>query len=212
MPPDAIDTVVFDLGGVLIDWNPRYLYRQLFDGDEEAMEAFLANVCTPEWNAEQDRGRAWTEAVESLALEHPDQRDLIAAYHERWEETLGDAVPGTVDIVTELRQTGVRLLVLSNWSAETFPIARARFPFLDDFDGIIISGDIRAGKPDAAAFRALLDRFEVHPASTVFIDDSDANVAAASALGMIAIRFVDAPQLRTALKQLGLLVRGSAED
>jgi 2-haloacid dehalogenase len=197
--------VVFDLGGVLIDWNPRYLYRQLFDGDDAAMERFLAEVTTPEWNGEQDAGRTWAEAVEILTREHPQHAELIAAYADRWPETLGDAIKPTVDILTELRRTDARLFALSNWSAETFPIARPRYPFLEWFEGIVISGEVRIAKPDPRLFRHLLERYSLDPATTVFIDDSAANVGAAHELGMIAIRFEDAETLRRSLAGLGLL-------
>lgn len=205
----AITTVTFDLGGVLIDWDPRYLYRTLFD-DEAEMETFLAEVTTPAWNAEQDAGRPWVEAVDSLAAEYPDHRPLIEAYHLRWPETLGAAIGGTVDILAELREGGVRLLALSNWSAETFPIARPRYPFLDWFEGIVISGEVKAAKPDERIFRVLIDRHDVEPTETVFVDDSEANIRAAAALGFVAIRFTDPPALRGALEGLGVLGRDSA--
>ena len=195
---------MFDLGGVLIDWNPRYLYRKLFD-DEAAMESFLADVVSPEWNGQQDSGRTWAEAVEVLGAEHPEQRDLIAAYWHRWQETLGDAIAPTVEILEELRRTGVRLYALSNWSAETFPVARPRYPFLESFDGIVISGEVKLAKPDPRIFRHLLDKYSLDPAATVFIDDSAANVQAAAAQGLVALRFEDAPTLRNDLVRLGLL-------
>jgi 2-haloacid dehalogenase len=204
-PPSRPLAVVFDLGGVLIDWNPRYLYRKLFDGDDAAMERFLAEVTTPEWNGLQDAGRTWADAVASLTREHPEHAELIAAYAERWPETLGEAIHPTVEILDELRRTGVRLFALSNWSAETFPIARPRYPFLEWFDGIVISGEVRIAKPDARVYRHLLERHSLEPATTVFIDDSEANVDAARALGMIAIRFEGAAALRRALGRLGLL-------
>jgi 2-haloacid dehalogenase len=199
--------VVFDLGGVLIDWNPRYLYRKLFDGDDAAMERFLAEVTTPEWNGQQDAGRTWADAVASLTQEHPEDAELIAAYAERWPETLGEAIHPTVEILDELRRTLVRLFALSNWSAETFPIARPRYPFLEWFEGIVISGEVRIAKPDARVYRHLLGRYSLEPATTVFIDDSAANVDAARALGMTAIRFEGAAALRRTLAGLGLLDR-----
>ena len=204
MPTAPPTAVVFDLGGVLIDWNPRYLYRKLFD-DETAMETFLADVVSPEWNGQQDSGRTWAEAVEVLSREHPEQRDLIAAYWHRWQETLGDAIAPTVAILEELREAGVRLYALSNWSAETFPVARPRYPFLEWFDGIVISGEEKVAKPDPVIFRHLLDRYGLDPATTVFIDDSEANVRAAAAEGMTSLRFVDAATLREDLRRLGLL-------
>ena len=197
-------TVTFDLGGVLIDWNPRYLYRQLFDDDAE-MERFLAEVTTQEWNAQQDAGRSWADAVEVLTAEFPHHRDLIEAYHARWPEMLGDAIHGTVEILDELRARGVRLYALSNWSAETFPIARERYPFLGWFDGIVISGDVKAAKPDVQIFRTLIDRHEIEPAETVFVDDNEPNIVAAAAMGFIALRFHDPAGLRVELEDLGLL-------
>ena len=195
---------MFDLGGVLIDWNPRYLYRKLFDGDDAAMERFLAEVTTPEWNGLQDAGRTWAEGVEALTREHPEHAALIAAYAERWPETLGEAIQPTVEVLDDLRRAGVRLFALSNWSAETFPIARPRYPFLEWFEGIVISGEVRIAKPDARVYRHLLERYSLEPATTVFIDDSAANVDAAGALGMIAIRFEGAEALRRELAGLGL--------
>ena len=204
--------VVFDLGGVLIDWNPRYLYRQLFDGDDAAMERFLAEVTSPEWNVQQDAGRPWAEAIESLTREHPEQAALIAAYRDRWLETLGKAIAPTVTLLDELRRAGVRLLALSNWSAETFPLARPRYPFLDWFEGIVISGEVRIAKPDSRVYRYLLDRYKLDPATTVFIDDSEANVLAAQEMGMIGIRFEDGGALRLALADLGLVDRAMAGE
>jgi 2-haloacid dehalogenase len=196
--------VVFDLGGVLIDWDPRHLYRKLFD-DEDEMEHFLATVTTAEWNRAQDAGRSWAEAVDELVRRHPDRRELIEAYAERWHEMLGDPIQPAVEVLDELRGTGIRLLALTNWSGETFPIARPRFPFLEWFDGIVVSGDERLIKPDPAIFRVLVERYGVEPATTVFIDDSPDNVAAARELGFAAVRFTDGPTLRADLRRLGLL-------
>ena len=203
----TVDTAVFDLGGVLIDWDPRHLYRTLFD-DEAEMEAFLATVTTPEWNLAQDAGRSWAEAIEELAARHPEQRERIEAYWRRWPETLGDAIESTVAVLAELHARGVRLLALSNWSAETFPLARPRYPFLEWFDGIVISGEERLVKPDPRLFAVLVDRFGVEPAATVFVDDQPRNVEAAADLGFRAIRFVDAASLRDDLRGLGLLDGG----
>jgi 2-haloacid dehalogenase len=199
-----VTAVVFDLGGVLIDWNPRYLYRKLFDGDPARMETFLAEVCTGEWNAQQDAGRPWSEAVAILVARYPEYRDLIAAYDTRWAEMLGAEIGGTVEILRELKQANVHLYALSNWSAEKFPIARSSFEFLDWFDGTVISGEIGVCKPDPRIFRHLLERHELEPGSTVFVDDSVPNVTAAAEMGMIALRFEDADRLRADLRSLGL--------
>ena len=197
-------TVVFDLGGVLVDWDPRYMYRQLFD-DPDEMESFLAEVATAEWNAHQDAGRPWAEAVELLGAEHPQRRELIEAFHRRWPEMLAGEIPGTVDVLAELRAEGVRLVALSNWSAETFPVARERFDFLAWFEGIVISGDVGVNKPDRQIFEHLMEHFGIEPAEALFIDDSSANVEAAKALGLSAIQFTDAEALRRELVRLGLL-------
>jgi 2-haloacid dehalogenase len=200
-----VSAVVFDLGGVLIDWDPRYLYRPLFHGDDEAMERFLATICTREWNRAQDAGRPWSEAVETLAVTHPEHRELIEAYWERWPETLGDAIEPTVDVLAELRASAIPLYALTNWSAETFPLARPRYPFLDWFDGIVISGEVGSAKPDRRVYEVLLERHRLEPDGVIFIDDVAANVAAAAGLGMRAIRFTDAASLRQALAGHGLL-------
>ena len=190
-----VKAVVFVLGGVLIDWDPRYLYRKLLD-DEAAVEEFLATVCTPEWNAEQDRGRPFAEGVAELVERYPVHAAAITAYHERWPEMLGGAVGGTVEVLAELRAAGVPVYALTNWSAETFGIARERFEFLEWFDGVLVSGEERMIKPDPAIFRLLLDRFGLDPGATFYIDDSPANVAAADRLGFDALRFTSPAQLR----------------
>jgi 2-haloacid dehalogenase len=199
-----IDAVVFDLGGVLIDWDPRRLYRKLL-ADEAAVEEFLATVCTPEWNAEQDRGRPFAEGVAELVERHPAHAAAIAAYHERWTEMLGGEVPGTVAVLAELRAARVPLYALSNWSAETFRLTRGRFPFLEWFDGLVVSGEEKVAKPDRRIFELLLERFGLVPASTLFVDDSPANVAAARDLGLDAVLFRDADALRRELAARGLL-------
>ena len=170
------------------------------------METFLATVCTPEWNRQQDTGRPWSEAIATLIAEHPDQRELIIAYWERWPETLGDAIEPTVEVLADVRAAGVPVYALSNWSAETFPLARPRYPFLDWFDGIVISGEVRAAKPDRRIYEALLERHDLRPETVVFIDDVAENVAAAEALGIRSIRFTDAAALRRELAGLGLPV------
>ena len=204
----ATKAVVFDLGGVLIDWDPRYLYRKLL-ADEAAVEEFLATVCTPEWNAEQDRGRPFAEGVAELVERHPVHAAAITAYHERWTEMLGGDIGGTVELLAELRAAGVPLYALTNWSAETFGIARERFEFLSWFDGVLVSGEERMIKPDPAIFRLLLDRFGLDPQATFYVDDSPANVAAASELGFDAVRFTGPERLRRDLETRGLLARSA---
>ena len=205
----AIDTVVFDLGGVLIDWNPRYLYRRLFD-DEVAMEHFLTHVCNGAWNERQDAGRPWREAVENLSGAYPEYAEHIAAYWHRWEETLGGAMDDSVDLLGRLKHRGVRLYALTNWSGETFPIARRRFAFLQHFDGMVVSGDEKLIKPDPAIFHLLLERHDIDPKHALYIDDAPRNVDAAKALGMRAHLFRGAPELERELRMVGLLDEASA--
>lgn len=200
--------VIFDLGGVLIDWNPRYLYRSLFPDDDEGMEWFLANVTTAAWNEQQDRGRPWAEAVAELAAAHPERAALVRAYHERWSEMLGGAHEDTVAVLAELKAAGVPLYALTNWSAETFDMARDRFPFLAWFDGIVVSGHEQLTKPDERIFRLLLERFSVSPHRAVFVDDHPPNVQAAGRLGLDAIQFSDAASLRREFQARGLLDLG----
>jgi 2-haloacid dehalogenase len=199
-PPTA---VVFDLGGVLIDWNPRHLYRQLLPADE--VEAFLDEIGFAEWNHAQDAGGSWAEAVETLAAEHPHRRELIAAYPARFTETLAGPVPGTSDVLRELHDRGTRLIGLTNWSAETYPYAEATFDFMRLFEGVLVSGVEGVAKPDPAVFRLLVERYGLQPGRTVFVDDSAKNVAAATAAGLRGLLFTDAGQLRRDLTAMGLL-------
>jgi len=197
--------VVFDLGGVLLDWNPRHLYRKLFAGDDAAMENFLANVCTTAWNERQDEGRTFAEAVEALLPAHAAQRELIEAFGQRFGEMVAGPIHGSVEVLSDLKRRAVPLYALSNWSAETFPPQRERFEFLAWFDGIVISGAERVKKPDARIFQRLFARYGIEPQSAVFIDDVERNAAAASALGMHGVHFRSPQQLRRELAQLGLI-------
>jgi len=181
--------VVFDLGGVLIQWPPRFLYRKLFARDDAAMEHFLATVCTVEWNERQDAGRSFADAIAALLPQHADKVHLIEAFGRRFGEMIPGAIEGTVDILADLRRAGVPRYALSNWSAETFPPQRQRFEFLSWFHGIVVSGAEGVVKPDPRIFRILLERYGIAPEESVFIDDNPANAAAAAALGMHGIHF-----------------------
>jgi 2-haloacid dehalogenase len=196
---------VFDLGGVLIDWNPRYLYRQLFNGDEDAMEHFLATVCTPSWNTQQDAGRSFTEGCASLKAAHPHAAELIDAWFEGYDKMLAGPVEGVVDILNELRSRAVPLYALSNWSAETFPFAERRFAFLQWFNGVMLSGRVGLVKPDARIYRLFCRTFSLDPARAIYIDDLQKNVEAAAAVGMHGILFRDAATLRSDLHRTGLI-------
>lgn len=207
----SIDVVVFDLGGVLLDWNPRYLYRQLFD-DAEAMERFLSEICSQEWNEQQDAGRPWREAVADLIARHPADAAMITAYHERWPEMLSGEMADSVQLLKELKALGLRLYALTNWSHETFPVARKRFAFLDWFDGIVVSGEEKLVKPNPVIFHRLLTRFDITPSRAVFVDDSPRNVAVATDVGLHAVRFIDAHRLRRDLVALGLPIAARTSD
>ena len=196
---------IFDLGGVLLDWDPRFLYRKLFDGDETAMEHFLATVCTTEWNERQDSGRSFAEAIQELLPRHADKIELIEAFGTRFGEMIRGPIDAAVEVLAELRDREVPLYVLSNWSAETFPSQRQRFEFLSWFDGIVISGLEGVMKPDPRIFRILLDRYGVAAESAVFIDDVARNAAAATAVGIHGIHFRSPEQLRRELITLGML-------
>jgi len=196
-------TVVFDLGGVLIRWDPTLLYRQLLP--EAEVDGFLAEVGFAAWNHEQDAGRPWAEGIAAQAHRYPHRRALLEAYLERFAETIPGQIPGSVELLAQLRSAGVRLLALTNWSAELFPVARERFAFLQWFEAVVVSGEERVAKPDAALWRVLVDRHGVRPEETVYVDDAPANVATARALGFHALLFTGADDLRATLGELGVL-------
>jgi 2-haloacid dehalogenase len=203
--PQQRRIVVFDFGGVLLNWNPRHLYRKLFAGDEVAMESFLANVCTTAWNERQDAGRSFADGVAELLPRHPGKEALIAAFGQRFDEMIAGPIDGTVEILAELKRSGVPRYGLTNFSAETFRPQRRRFEFLSWFDGIVVSGEEGVIKPDPRIFRILLERYRIAPEEAVFIDDNPANAAAATALGIHGIHFRSPDALRSELVSLGLL-------
>jgi 2-haloacid dehalogenase len=203
--PAGRNVVIFDLGGVLIDWDPRHLYRQLFRGDEAAMEEFLATVCTAEWNRGQDAGRGCADAVRQLQERHPDRAELIGAYYARFDEMMAGPIAGSVDILAELHDRGTPLYGLSNFSAETYPLARQRFAFLRLLREVVISGEVKAVKPDPRIYQILLRRSHIDPRRAVFIDDAVANIETARQLGLHGVVFTGAEALRRALSALRLL-------
>lgn len=196
--------VVFDLGNVLIDWDPRHLYRKIF-ADEAAMERFLAEVCSPAWNVMQDAGRTVAEATAELVARFPREEALIRAYYDRFDEMIPGAIEGTVAHFARLRERGVPCYALSNWSRETFARTRPRFPFLDWFAGLVISGEERVCKPDPAIFRLTAERFGFRPGDALFVDDSARNVEAAAALGFHTHHFDGADGLGRRLAAAGLV-------
>jgi 2-haloacid dehalogenase len=195
---------VFDVGGVLLDWNPRHLYRKLFDNEAE-MERFLATVCTPSWNLEMDGGKPFATGVAELSARFPERARLIRAFHERWQEMVPRAIDGTVTILRDLKRRGHALYAITNFSAEKFALERRRWSFLKLFDGVVVSGEVGVVKPDPAIYRRLLDDYGLDPASCLFIDDSPANVAGAQAVGMRGHRFTDPEILQRALGENGLI-------
>lgn len=199
------NVVIFDLGGVLIDWDPRHLYRKLFHEDLAAMEHFLATVCTAEWNRAQDAGRRCIDAASLLKVRHPDQAQLIDAYYARFDEMMAGPIAGSVEILAELHSLGMPLYGLSNFSAETYPLAARRFEFLGLLRDVVVSGEVQALKPDPQIFHILFERCAIDPRRAVFIDDTAVNVEAAQQLGLHAIRFSGPDALRRELEMLRLL-------
>ena len=201
----TIDTIIFDLGAVLIDWNPRYLYRKIYKTEEE-IDWFLENICTHDWNEKQDAGRSFEEATEELLAKHPDHEIAIRAWYGRWKETMNGHIQGSVDIFRELKDSGrFKIYALTNWSAETFPWALEKFEFLHWFDGIVVSGVEKTRKPFPEFFQILFDRHQVNPTTSIFIDDNLRNIEGGHAIGLRGIHFVSPGQLRTELQRLKVI-------
>lgn len=201
----VIKNIIFDLGGVLIDWNPDYMYKKIIT-DDSKRTWFLENICTSDWNEAQDGGRLIKEANDLLISKHPEYKDLILAYYERWEEMLNGPIVGTVEILHEIKSNKKqRLYALTNWSAETFPRALELFDFLHWFDGRVVSGEEKTRKPFKEIYDIILDRFNLDPSSTLFIDDNLRNINAAKELGIISIHFQSPEQLRNELKEKNIL-------
>jgi 2-haloacid dehalogenase len=200
------NTIIFDLGGVLIDWNPEYVFRHVIP-DNERRRFFFDQVCTHEWNIEQDAGRPLNVATEMLVEEWPDWEPEIRAYYGRWEEMLGGPIHDTVALLDTLKKDKrYRLLALTNWSAETFPVALERYDFLHWFEGIVVSGTEKTRKPFADIYELLLNRYQVEARQAVFIDDSLKNVEGAEGTGIKGIHFQGAAQLRQVLEQNGFRI------
>ncbi len=204
-PNSKIRAIVFDFGGVLIDWNPRYLYREYFDNDPAAMEDFLNEIGFSAWNLEQDKGRPFAVAVEELSTRFPHHSHLIRAYDERWEQSIAGPIQPTVEILRALKEAGYALYGLSNWSAETFYRARDKYAFFSWFDAIVLSGEAKLIKPDPEMFQHFLAKVGRTAEECLFVDDSLPNVEAARRLGFTAIRFVSSQQLEAELHKLNIL-------
>jgi len=196
--------VIFDIGMVLIAWDPRHLYRKIFN-DEEKMEWFLANITTNEWNLEQDRGRKFADAVRLLSAEHPQYTDEISAFHMRWSEMIPGAIAGTVDILETLHKNQTPLYAITNWNQDKFHETKLNYPFLSLFKDIVVSGDEKLIKPDPKIYEICLKRNNLVAADCLFIDDSVKNVKGAEAVGMKAHHFTTPEKLKVELKGLGFL-------
>ena len=199
-----INTVIFDLGGVLIDWNPRYVYRTIFKTEEE-IDWFFENIATHDWNENQDAGYPLDAATEDLIRKHQDWEGEIRAYYGRWTEMLGGPIHETVEIFRQLKQIpGLKTYALTNWSAETFPVALERYKFLHWFDGRVVSGEEKTRKPFHEFYQRLLNRYNVNPMQALFIDDNLRNVKAAEELEIKGIHFLNPTQLKNELLQCGI--------
>jgi 2-haloacid dehalogenase len=199
-----IDTIIFDLGGVLVDWNPKYLYEKIFDTQEE-VKWFLNNVCTSDWNIEQDGGRTIEEANSLKIAEFPEYEDEIKLFYNRWEEMFTGAIEKSVEIQQELiNNPNYRVYALTNWSAEKWEKGKELFPFFNDFEGVIVSGQENMRKPHDEIYQLILDRFSINPKTTVFIDDNLENTIASARNGIESIRFKSPQQLKRDLLKLGV--------
>lgn len=200
-----IKAILFDFGNVLLEWNPRYIYRRYFPGDEEAMEQFLQEVNFMDWNAQQDKGRSFAEGVALLSNEFPHYSNLIQAYHENWKESIGGSLPGTVELMKQLKKAGYPVYGLSNWSAETFPLVREKYAFFNLLDDIILSGEVGAIKPDPEFFEIALKRIGLPAHECLFIDDALPNVEQARRMGFATVHFHSPGQLEEELHRMQLL-------
>jgi 2-haloacid dehalogenase len=199
------NTIIFDLGNVLVEWNPRHVFNEHYFDSEEKREYFFKHICTDAWNEEQDAGRSIVEATQDLIRKFPDWEPAIRDYYGRWTEMLKRPIPASVEILRQLKESGkYKLYALTNWHAGLFDIALVRYDFLHWFDGRVVSGEEKMRKPFPAFFKILLDRYDVDPEKAIFIDDSLRNVKAAEELGIMSIHFHDPLQLSRALKDLGV--------
>ncbi len=201
---NSVDAIIFDLGGVLIDWNPRYLYKKIFKTEEE-ITWFLENICTPEWNEQQDAGRSFEDATTELLNKFPEHELAIRAWYDRWQETIEGPIHETVEILKTIKDSRrYRLYALTNWSAETFPWALQNFEFLHWFEGIVVSGIEKTRKPYPEFYEILFNRYDILPSKAIFIDDNLKNIEAARRLKVDGIHFLGAKHLKDELERRGL--------
>jgi 2-haloacid dehalogenase len=201
----TIKNIIFDLGGVLIDWNPEYVYLEVFEGDRKKMQWFFDEICTMDWNENQDAGYPLQKATEDRVKMFPQYEEWIRMYYGRWEEMLGEAIEDTVTILNQLLENpDYRVVALTNWSAETFPVALSRFEFLHRFEGIVVSGTEKTRKPFPEIYQLTLDRYEFKAQESLFIDDNLRNIESASAMDIQTIHFKNPNDLKSNLKQMGI--------
>jgi 2-haloacid dehalogenase len=201
----SIKNIIFDLGGVLIDWNPHYMYKKIIP-ELEKREWFINNICTLSWNEEQDGGRLIKDANAILIAQYPEYKILIEAYYDRWEEMLNGPIQETVEIFRTLKESGThKFYALTNWSAETFPRALELFDFLHWFDGRLVSGEENTRKPYKEIYDLIISRYNLIPSETLFIDDNLRNITAANELGFKTIHFINPSSLTSSLNNFGLL-------
>lgn len=199
-----IRNIIFDFGGVLMDWNPRYFFKDYFN-DDEKMEFFLKNIAVDEWNAEQDRGRSLAEGTEILVEKHPEWEKEIRAYYENWTTMLRSDIPKNVEVLRKLANTDYELFGLTNWSHETFPYALANYDFFELFEEkIVVSGEEKLIKPNPEIWKVLLERYNIKAEESVFIDDNAKNVEMADSLGFITVHVKDDTDLEKELQKIGL--------
>ena len=198
-----LQNIIFDFGGVLIDWNPAYLYSNVFETEEE-MNYFLDNICRYEWNLLQDAGRPVSEATMLLQKEHPKYSEQIAYYYGRWEEMLGGIIEENVNLIMPLKKR-YKLYGLTNWSAETLPIAMDKYSFFKDLDGIVVSGDEKIVKPDPKLYEILLNRYNIDAESSLFIDDNLDNIKTADKMGFKTVHFTEKVNLEKLLRSEKIL-------
>ena len=195
-----IDTIIFDLGGVLVDWKPEYVYRKVFNGNEEKVQWFLNTICTSDWNIEQDGGRTIEEAVALKIKEFPQYEEWIRIYYNQWHLMFSGAIAENVTLFKNLKASGnYKIYALTNWSAQTWPKALELFPFLNEFDGVVVSGEEKTRKPFSKIYHILLNRYNINPQNAIFIDDNKDNILAANALKLNGIHFKTPLQLRKLL-------------
>ncbi len=207
----SYNTIIFDLGGVLVDWNPEYVFLKEFRGNREKMNWFLDTVCSWDWNENQDAGYPLSQATEDKVKEFPEYEDLIRMYYGRWEEMLGYTHEDTLAILKQtIDNSGLRVYALTNWSGETFPKAIAKFEWLQWFEGILVSGDEKMRKPFPEIYELILSRYDINPSEAIFIDDNQRNVDAAEAIGITALHFTSAAQLAKDLNTLGIAITSTS--